>query len=320
MQRLTCNIIIGDFTFDYVNSLEIVSSWDEFTDKATIKLPKKLEFNGQPVIAGANPLFKRGDAVEIWLGYNDNLIKEFEGYVSDVKPSLPMEIICEDFAWKLKQSNITKSWRSVSLNNLLSEILTGDNAIEFEAEDIELGKFRISNANIIEVFEELKKSYGLITFIQNGKLYSGLPYKESLQQEQTYDLEYNVVDSASLVYSRADDLKIKVKAISINPDNTKEEIEFGDEGGEQRTFNFYNIPKSELEKTAQRELDRVKIDGYTGDLTGFGVPFLQHNDAVKLISEATPEQNGTYLVKGTVVSFGVSGFRRKVMLDRKISN
>lgn len=320
MQRLTCRILIGSFEFDYVNELEIASTWNEFTDKATIRLPKKLEFNGKPVINGENALFKRGDAVEIWLGYDDQLNREFVGFVSDVNPSLPIVITAEDFAWKLKQSNITKSYRTVNLQTLLGDILTGEYAIDFEAEDIELGKFRISNANIVEVFEELKKSYGLITFIQDGKLYSGLPYKESLQDEQNYNLEQNVADSSSLIYSRADDKKIKVKAVSIYPDNTKEEIELGDADGEQKTFNFYDVPKSELEATAKRELERVKVDGYTGAMTTFGVPFAQHNDAAIIKSEKTPERTGTYLIKGTVVTFGVNGFRRVLSLDKKISN
>jgi len=320
MQRLTCRILIGKFEFNYVNELTIESSWDEFTDKASIRLPKKLEFNGEPIISGSNPLFKRGDAVEIWLGYDDQLNREFIGFISDVKPSLPIEILCEDFMWKLKQSNITNSYKSVNLKTLISDLLSGDYAIDFDADDIELGKFSISNASIVEVFEELKKTYGLITFIQDGKLFCGLPYREELQQEQQYDLEYNVADSSNLVYTRSDDKQIKVKAISSNSDNTTEEIELGDPNGEQRTFYFTNIPKKDLEATAQRELDRIKVDGYTGDLTAFGVPFVQQNDAAKITSRVTPEQDGTYLVKGVSVSFGVSGFRRVIKLDRKISN
>lgn len=319
MLRLTCKILISNFEFDYVNALEIVSTWNDFTSTAMIKLPKKLEFDGKPIIAGSDPLFKRGDAVEIWLGYDEDLRLEFSGFVSDVIPALPMVIKCEDQMWQLKQSNFNASYRSVNLQDLIKDVV--DNAgsdIEINANDINLGKFRATNANSAEVFDELKKTYGIITFIQNGVLYSGLPYREELQEEETYKLEQNVIDDSDLIYSRADDKKIKIKAVSIYPDNTKEEAEAGDSTGEQRTLNFYDIPKSELKETAERELSRLKIDGYTGSLKGFGLPFVQHNDAVTIKSEATPEREGTYLVKGTVVNFGVNGFRRKVILDKKI--
>lgn len=318
MQKLTCNIIIGDYAFDYVNNVEIQSSWEDYTDKATIVIPKKLEFNGKEIIAGTNPLFKRGDKIEIWLGYDDDNKKEFEGYISDIKPQLPLIIECQDLMWKLKQSNYTISYKSVNLQKLLADLLIGDYSFPFVADDIELGAFRITNANILEVFEELKNSYGLITFAQDGTVYSGLPYKQELQQQVTYNLEHNVVDSSNLTYSRADDKRIKVVAISIFADNTKEEVEFGDADGEQRTFNFYNVPKSQLQETAERELERIKVDGYEGDFTAFGVPFVQHNDAVNITSNVTPEQNGTYLVKGVNVSFGMSGFRRVIKADKKI--
>ena len=41
MVRLTSEILIGDYKFDYVTEVEINSSWNEFTDTAIIKLPKK---------------------------------------------------------------------------------------------------------------------------------------------------------------------------------------------------------------------------------------------------------------------------------------
>jgi hypothetical protein len=319
MKRLTCNIIIGDFKFTYVNEVSINSTWEEFTDTAIIRLPTKLEFNGQPLIAGSNSLFKRGDNVEIWLGYDFDLKREFIGFIADVKPSLPFEIRCEDILWKLKQTNFTKSYKTVDLKTLISDVIANSGVdAPFEAEDIDLGKFRITNANAVEVFEELKNTYGIITFAQQGKIYSGLPYKKALQEVQNYNLEINVADSNGLTYSRADDKKIKVKAISIYPDNTKEEIEFGDTDGEQRTFNFYDVPKKDLEETAKRELERIKIDGYIGSFTAFGVPYIEHNDVASISSQKTPERQGEYLIKGVETTFGVNGFRRVIKLDRKV--
>ena len=126
MKRLNVKIIIGDYVFNYMNSVEVLSDWDEFTDTCSIKLPQKLEFEGKPIGVGENSIFKRGDAVEVWLGYHPNLELEFVGFISDILPGAPMTIKCQDFMWKLKQANITTSYKDVTLKKLLGDLLVGE--------------------------------------------------------------------------------------------------------------------------------------------------------------------------------------------------
>ena len=81
MKILRSQIIINNYLFDFVNQVDINSSWDMLTDTATIIIPKKITFEGKPIVAGSNSLFKRGDKVEINLGYGNNLNKVFTGYI-----------------------------------------------------------------------------------------------------------------------------------------------------------------------------------------------------------------------------------------------
>lgn len=317
MLRLTCKIQIGRFFFDFVNELEIESSWDKFTDTAVIKLPHKLEFNGEPLISGENALFKRGDEIKILLGYDNNLKTEFEGFVSDVNPATPMIIMAEDLMWKLKQIEITRSYRSVTLKNLLTDILPA--GTKFEAIDVNLGKFRITRANVVEVLEEIKKTYGLVSFVRDGVLYAGLAYQPDLRRSKQLDLNHEVVDSNQLVFKRKDDVKIKIKAISIQSNNTRLEAEAGDKEGGQRTLTFYNLTQADLQATANREVNKYKFDGYRGSLTCFGFPEIRHQDSVRITDPKIPERAGEYLVKSVRTTFGVNGFRRDVSLDRKIA-
>lgn len=46
---------------------------------------------------------QRGDAVKVWLGYNDDLQLAFMGYVRDVGFKTPVVITCENEMFKLKQ-------------------------------------------------------------------------------------------------------------------------------------------------------------------------------------------------------------------------
>ena len=318
MKRLNCKISIGTFSFTYVHDVTIESTWQTFTDTATIKLPKSLQYNGRDLIAGDDPIFKRGDAVKIELGYFPNLNTEFEGFISNLRPSLPIEIMCEDATFLLKQTNFNKSYRTVNLKTLIADIVKESSAdLQIEADDIELGKFRVTDANAVEVLEELKNTYGIYSYIQNGTLFSGLPYRVELQDDVKYDLEKNVIESKELTYSRNDDQRLKVKAISIT-DNSRIEIEVGDKDGEARTLYFYGLSAKELEDTANREIERIKSAGLQGSFNTFGEPFAQHNDVSVISSVKTPEKAGNYLIKRVVTSFGVKGFRRQIEPDRKI--
>ena len=62
---------IGDITFPFVSEIEIESSWADLTDTATVKVPRKLSFQGQTILKGES-LFKKGDNLEIYGGYDEN--------------------------------------------------------------------------------------------------------------------------------------------------------------------------------------------------------------------------------------------------------
>lgn len=118
MVILRSEITINGYYFDFVNEIDINSSWDMVTDTATIIIPKKLSFQGKPIVAGSDSLFKRGDPVEIKLGYSDRLNTVFTGYISALKPKLPIEISCDDEMYLLKKKIIKKkSYTSVTLKN-----------------------------------------------------------------------------------------------------------------------------------------------------------------------------------------------------------
>jgi hypothetical protein len=316
MLRLSSYIKIGTIEFDFCCSVEISSSWQNLTDTAKIIIPRKITFEGKNIVAGSDPIFKRGDKVEIQLGYDDQLKTHFEGYVTQIKPELPIEIFCEDAMWLLKQKVVTKSYPSVNLKTLLTDCI--GNTLPFEATDINLGKFRITRATVAQVIEELRKTYGITSFIRGGKLFSGLAYYPSQRNEEVFDFTRNIIES-DLEYKIAEDTKIKVEAISILSDNTKIEETVGDTDGEVRTMHYYNLSRTDLKATATREIDKLRYTGYRGRITTFGEPFVKHGDGAIIIDDKLTEKQGTYLIKAVNYTFGTSGFRQEIELDRKIA-
>lgn len=312
-------INIGNYEFKYCYSGNIVSGWQNFTDTATIEIPNRFLKNGQTIVGGNDNVFKRGDSVKIQLGYfnpdrdNNGLETYFSGYVSKISPGQPFKIECQDLMFLLKQITVSKSWKSVSLKTLLSEILPSN--IGFEAVDAELGSFAVTRVNVVQILEELKKTYGLQSYVQNDKLYVGLAYKGNGKTHK-FHFQKNII-SDDLQFVREDDTKIKLTAISIQPDNSKIKIETGDSDGDSRTLTYYDLTTEELQKIADREIKLLKYTGVAGTFTTFGSPKVNHGDVVELVNDIWPEKSGKYYVDEVSPSFGTGGFRQKIKLGRK---
>jgi hypothetical protein len=317
MIRLTSNIKIGTYTFRGVVSVNVESSWDTFTDTCKITLPRRVSWKGKALATGSNPLIKKGDQVSVSLGYDDKNTPIFEGYVTSVSSKIPVEITCEDKMWKLKQSTFTNSYKTVTLKKLLQDMLLGD--IQFEAPTVELGPFRVSKASPAQVLDELRNTYFLKSFFRAGKLYVGLAYWASLQKTHKIRFDLHVPeDGNNLEFVRKEDIKIKLVIIVISKDNSKNEFQYGDKEGEERTLYYFNITKAQADEYAKKEEERLRYDGYRGSLTIFGQPTFFHGDVADITDPVYPERDGKYLVKAVSTSYGTDGFRQTLELDTRV--
>ena len=318
MKQLTSYIKIGNFEFDFINEVQIESSWDTLTDTCTITLPKKLKWKGKSIVEGANAIFKIGAPVYVFLGYDYQFELVFEGFLTRIEPKRPLKLYCEDAMYRLKQTEVKAlSQKNATVKSLLSDYYKG----ELKAIDADLGKFRIQNATLANVFEELDKNYSLKTFFRNGVLHVGTPYLLTAKDRKKakFDFEKNII-SSNLEYKRKDDIKIKVKAISHNSiTNEKIEVNEGDETGELRTINKVDLTKEQLKKEAIRQIDLLKYEGFRGSFDSFGEPFVRFCDIVELTDPNIKERNGSYFVKSINYSFGMNGYRQNVEIDKKVS-
>ena len=310
MEILKCDIQIGKLSFQWVNSIEVESSWQMLTDNATIVLPANIKVDKNKL----SEQIKTGDKVTIKTGYKERLNTVFIGYVTYVKPSVPIEITCEDEMWKLKQVSINVSGRAKDLDEFMHQYYSD---YEVDALNIAIGKYYYANKSKAKVLEELKSDFGLYAFFRNEKLVVGKQYSGSGSAKIKFKLDYNIITD-ELEYKRKDQIKLKVKAISNNADGTKLEIELGDADGESRTLNFYDLTKSELKEFAQREIERLKYDGWRGSFTAFGEPFVRHGDVVELEHAEDSDKKGSYYVDKVVYTFGIDGYRQEITLGAKV--
>lgn len=329
MLNLSSYITIGEapnqIFLDFVNQVDIETSFENMTDTAKIVIPRKLSFKGKPLAVGNEALFKRGEKIKIELGYDANLKTVFQGYISRVHLSLPIVLECEDETYTLKKNIlVNKTYESVSLTTLLKYIMPSTveyttNGFTFE----NLGKIRITNrATTAMVLDMLRKSYNIYTFYRDGVFYIGLPFQTSLQKQKTFDFEKNIIDDKNLEWEQKDDVPIKVYGVSVQSDNTKFEYWYPskDTPGEQIKYSVAGISEADLKKAVIRHYDSFQFDGYKGSFLTFGEPLVNHGDVVKFNSEKLTERNeGVYLIKSVTRSFGMQGYRQTITPQKRLT-
>lgn len=324
MLNLSSSILFNNkIKFDFVNEVEVSSSWINLTDTAKIIVPRKLSFKGKPIVIGANSIFERGQPVNIQLGYDNKLITRFNGFISKIDPRLPISIECEDAMYSLKKNQLaTKTFNPVTLKNLLAYIIPA--GVKYEATmDQGLGKFQIANnATTAMVLDYLRQKFSIYSFFRDGVLYVGLAYVVKLRRDHVFHMEKNVI-SSNLEYLRADDLSVRIRAVSINSTTNKQiEVFYPDKltPGETNTIYLPDQFESDLLAYAKRYYETFKYEGWRGSFTTFGAPYVNHGDSVELQSNVLPEYNGgKYLVKSVKITFGMGGYRQIIELANRIS-
>lgn len=241
MFRLCAKVEIkGDrsWSLDFVTAVEITRDTEKLTAEAKITLPKKMKWDGSAEIP-----VHRGDSVRISLGYDDNLQLAFVGWVRDVGFKTPVVITCEDDMFKLKQMPaVKKAYRSVTLETLLK-----DQGITHRLNimgEQSLGAYRVTADTVASLLGKLSEQ-GVRSFFRNEDgepvLYCGVLFERDSTPAQVFKTGLNIISDQSLQQQKAENMRLRVKAVSLMPNNKKIKVEVGDSDGEHRTLHTLSL-------------------------------------------------------------------------------
>jgi len=221
--------------FDFVTEFECEDGWTDLTNKARIRIPKKVYVRSESgrlvsigdarknIGAGDNALFMRGDTVRIEAGYQyrnnkGNFITEvnrlFEGFITQVGSKLPIEIEAEDNMWLLKQLPAkNKVYPSTTtVEDILREMLAGTPFSVNCLTQTTIGTFRTENETVAQVLERLRKDYRLEAYFRGSELRIGsIIYIEREARTESFAFQQNII-SDELQYQRKDDITLSAIA------------------------------------------------------------------------------------------------------------
>lgn len=316
MLKLSARIeITGEkkWVFEKITACEIVRDSEALTTTCKLTLPRKVKWRGE----SSNPI-KRGDKISVWLGYDGNLQLAFCGYVLRKGFKAPIEIFCEDEMFMLKQTPcVKKSYASVDIQTLLK-----DQNLPYEIKVLgeqNIGKYRANFETVAELLAHLKEN-SIRTFfrIEDDKpvLYCGVLFDHGNDMRQVFATGVNIISDSSLDEQKAEDMKIKLKVVSLQSDNKKKiKVEVGDSDGENRTLHCYGKSEAEARAWGLQELERLKRDGLTGSFQTFGHSLLDVLDVIGIKIDG--ERKGKYQVAKNTITYSNSGFRQDITLGAR---
>jgi hypothetical protein len=193
---------LNTYSLDFVNWGEIVSSWQNLTDTAKLKIPRNIYIEDQngnpfPLLLGTNvygssgnsqPVLLRGDKISITVGLFIDDFKggetlempaepQFQGYITKIKNRAPLEIECEDEMFKMKKINTpNKLFRGseYTVKQMLCEMLNGSKindktpyVVSDGGASVNIGDFRTQNETVAMVLERLRSTGGLYSYFRN---------------------------------------------------------------------------------------------------------------------------------------------------------
>ena len=310
MYKLAAKIVIFSekrWTLEAISQVKVVLDSTQLTQTCTLTLPKRVKWDGQTTL----PL-KRGDKVEVWLGYDGQLTEVFAGYIRNIQPKNPVVIECEDEMYRLKLLKAQPlAYKSVTLDKLLADQQTGC-TVEVMGEQ-RIGQYRVTAQTVAGALQDLADQ-GIRSFFRlaDGKpvLTCGVMFDRTEATEHVLRTGVNIVSDRQLQQQSAEAMRLRVKVVSMQPNGKSITAEVGDEDGELRTLHCYGKTKAEAEAWAKQELTRLKVDGLTGSVTTFGQRHIGLLDTVAIVIDG--KRMGRYQVKANTITFGLSGYRQKV--------
>lgn len=273
----------------------------------------------------ANQFFE-GDKITIEIGYNDELEKEFEGFITSIGVADPCKIKFEGYSYQLRKQSPRKSWENVQLRDVIAELIKGtditihpDTPRDFKIHGYYVG---LRGWDALRELEELKNRYGLVAYFINGnKLYVGIDALAQTADSQTYSIGWNTFEEQELEYTKKKAVERRIEVTYTDLKGKKRNVSTGKMGAKTVHYKL-NTLSSDEEALAigLRKLGNTVFEGYEGRIHAKTVPYCKHGYKTIIEDDLFPERNGAYLCDEVELRIGDGYDTRVIHVGRKLSN
>jgi hypothetical protein len=315
-QKMSWRIKIGSYTLKMLESVEINKSVDTLADTCVIKVPGTA-YGAALQVEGK---VKVGDAVKVELGYDENYLVEFEGFLQRIDTDNgSLTFNCEDGLFLLRKDVKDKQFKNAEMKEIAQYVVsqTGSGLKVNCTLTLKYDKFVISRATGYDVLKKLQEETASNIYIKDGALQIHPLYIEK-GGDVIYSFQKNI-ESADLKYRKKEDRKVEVIVENTAPDGKKIEVRSGTTGGDKKTFSGAGMSKDAMKKKADHEFAALSYDGYEGSITGWLIPLCEPTYSVKIKDDDYEFKTGIYYAIAVTTTMDSSGAKRKVQLGRRLA-
>jgi len=319
-------INIGNWRLETLESVSIKKSVETLSDTAVIIIPG----TNLNATLEVEDKIKEGDVVEIRIGYDDNLVLEFKGYLNRIATDdNSIQLECEDALYLFRKNLKNRELKNISLKNFLNEIVGEVNKVN-KAEGTPTNytvkcdysftwdKFTIFKATAFDVLKKVQEETKANIYFENEVLHIHSPYSEIKNSVPiVYDFARNI-EKSQLKYVLQKDKKIEVEVTATLPDGKTKKIKYGTAGGTKKEVSLGTANEASMKKRAEQEWNLFAYDGYEGNFTGWLLPVVEPAYKIRIQDSDYPYKNGNYYVVAVETKFSSSGGERTVTIGKKI--
>lgn len=310
------DIQIGNYKLGLLESVEIHKSVDLLADTAVVVVPGVVYNQSLDI----EEKVKVGDPVVIRLGYDDNLVTEFEGYLQRIDTDDNSIIFnLEDGIYLTRKPVKDKQFSKTTVKEIVEYCLSEIGMKELDCTyNITYEKFVIKNANAYDVLKKLQDDTKANIYMKGNQLNIHPAYVEK-GGDVYFDFAVNV-EKSDLKYRSKDDRKFEIVVEGIGLDGKKKTVTVGTTGGEKRTVKVFNVmDDAALKQRGMEEMKYLVYDGYEGSITGWLIPYVEPTYSAHVYDKEYEYKTGSYYVVSVTTTFDESGGVRKVELGRKLT-
>lgn len=324
MLVLSSEVTIGDNRFTSIHNISITKSIHTLVSSAIIAIPTRAtilnEKQNTSEEVTTSSVISTGDSVIIKLGYDGELVEEFEGVIKMIENNNPLIVHSENKLSLLSKYSLPENVKS--LTNILDLVKKTSN-IDYVAEhDVYLQNINKNNWTCLKTLEELNTATdnNLTTYLTSDKkIWSGLLYtmlskkNNNMRPTISYKLGYNTPGKHELGI-KAHSLKPShVQYISRTVDGAivSDKHEVTKELNSNYTKKLSMIANVDsLNLLGKEKSLALRYTGITGNFEAFLQPYCDTGNFINIINSREPSMNSEYFVSGTRTTFGTNGARR----------
>ena len=320
---MTHEIKIDGKIIPLITAVSVKMDVTQLANTATVELPATAFKRRLAQVAD----IRRGQKVEIRLGYDDRNEVEFDGYVNrrtDKDGGMIFE--CEDAMFLFRQTQMAnQEFVNPTMKSLLGKVAQAVGGIKVDTKlDYSYEKFVFQNASAFDVLKKIQEETKAHVYLTTDNVLHVEPqYIEKSSKVVKYSFQANICrDGLNLTWKDTTEnpLIVEVEGTGkVNGKVTKVTVTSGKAGGDRIKEKIRGIvDKKTLQSIADDMLASRNHIGFEGSFDAWLRPFVTAGDFVELIDDEDGTRNGKYYVKSVETTFDSGGGKRKINLGHRV--